>query len=227
MFGHAYCQSVNFGVRHVSLGHCIWIFGGRCKPRPGDHETSQALDSRPRVDEDAVLSRNDSIGSVVLAAFSSARASLLARYGPSIGPRLALASSCERIRDAIPFLPTESFRPARTIQLDRLCWLRLHPQELRCSLVTGLPSARASLSPRLAKEFATPSLSSQLNRSGLAGGLRLTLGVDRDLLFRSRDPVTPLPSLLGTDDTSVARGRCGWKTGIGIQCESKVESIQL
>ena len=115
---------------------------------------------------------------------------------------------------------------AGTIQLDRSCWLRLLPQELRCSLVTGLPSARASLSPRLAKEFATPSLSSQLNRSGLAGGLRLTLGVDRDLLFRSRDPVTPLPSLLGTDDTSVARGRCGWKTGIGIQCESKVESSQ-
>jgi hypothetical protein len=35
---------------------------------------------------------------------------LFTRYGPSIGPRLALASSCERIRDAIPFLPTESFR---------------------------------------------------------------------------------------------------------------------
>jgi hypothetical protein len=30
----------------------------------------------------------------------------------------------------------------------------------------GLPSARASLSPCLAKESATPSLSSQLNRSG-------------------------------------------------------------
>ena len=56
------------------------------------------------------LSRNDSIGSVVLAASSSARASLFTRYGPSIGPRLALASSCERIRDAITFLPTESFR---------------------------------------------------------------------------------------------------------------------
>ena len=56
------------------------------------------------------LSRNDSIGSVVLAASSSARASLFTRYGPSIGPRLALASSCERIRHAIPFLPTESFR---------------------------------------------------------------------------------------------------------------------
>ena len=170
MFGHAYCQSVNFDVRHVSWGHCIWVFGGRCKPRPGDHETSQAQDSRPRVDEDAVLSRNDSTGSVVLAASSSARASLFPRYGPSIGPRLALASSCERIRDAIPFLPTESFRPA--------------------------------------------------------GGLRLTLGVDRDLLFSSCDPVTPLPSLLGTDDFSGARGRCGWKTGIGIQCESKVESSQ-
>ena len=56
------------------------------------------------------LSRNDSIGSVVLAASSSARVSLFTRYGPSIGPCLALASSCERIRDAIPFLPTESFR---------------------------------------------------------------------------------------------------------------------
>ena len=169
MFGHAYCQSVNFGVRHASWGNRIWVFGGRCKSRPGDHERSQVQDSRPRVDEDAVLSRNDSIGSVVLAASSSARASLFTRYGPSIGPRLALASSCERIRDAIPFLPTESFRPARTIQLDRSCWLRLLPQELRCSLVTGLPSARASLSPRLAKEFATPSLSSQLNRSGRPG----------------------------------------------------------
>jgi hypothetical protein len=59
---------------------------------------------------------------------------------------------------------------AGTIQLDRSCWLRLLPQELRCSLVTGLPSARASLSPRLAKESATPSLSSQLNRSGLDAG---------------------------------------------------------
>jgi hypothetical protein len=56
------------------------------------------------------LSRNDSIGSVVLAAASSARASLFARYGPTIGPRLALASSCERIRYAITFLPTDSFR---------------------------------------------------------------------------------------------------------------------
>ncbi len=61
----------------------------------------------------ARLSRNDSIGSVVLAASSSAKASLFTRYGPSIGPRLALASSCERIRDAIPFLPTESFRPSQ------------------------------------------------------------------------------------------------------------------
>ncbi len=57
---------------------------------------------------------------------------------------------------------------AGTIQLDRSCWLRLLPQELRCSLVTGLQSARASLSPRLAKESATPSFSSQLNRSGSA-----------------------------------------------------------
>ena len=46
---------------------------------------------------------------------------------------------------------------AGTIQLDRSCWLSLLPQELRCSLVTGLPSARASFSPRLAKESATPS----------------------------------------------------------------------
>jgi len=57
-----------------------------------------------------VLSWNDSMGSVVLAASSSARASLFTRYGPSIGPRLALALSCERNRDAIPFLPTEAFR---------------------------------------------------------------------------------------------------------------------
>jgi len=44
----------------------------------------------------------------------------------------------------------------------------VHP--IRVSTI-GLPSARASLSPCLAKETATPSLSSQLNRSGLAGGL--------------------------------------------------------
>ena len=31
-------------------------------------------------------------------------------HGPPVGPCLALASSCERIRYAIPFLPTESFR---------------------------------------------------------------------------------------------------------------------
>ena len=96
------------------------------------------------------LSQNDSIGSVVLAASSSARASLFARYGPSIGPRLALASSCERIRDAIPFLPTESFRPAGTMRWDRSCWLRLLPQELRCSLDPGLnhgPQARVSAWP--------------------------------------------------------------------------------
>ena len=144
-------------------------------------------------------------------------------------------ATMKRVRLRIPgpvSMRTQFF--ARTIQLDRLCWLRLLPQELRCSLDPGLnhgPSigprlALASLSPRLAKESATPSLSSQLNRSGLAGGLRLTLGVDRDLLFKSCDPVTPLASLLETDDTSAARGRCGWKTGIGIQCEWKVESSQ-
>ena len=57
---------------------------------------------------------------------------------------------------------------ARTKQLDRSCWLHLLPQKLRCSLVTGLQSARASLSPRLAKESATPSLSSQQHRAGWA-----------------------------------------------------------
>ena len=66
---------------------------------------------------------------------------------------------------------------SQRLELARSCWLRLLPQELRCSLVTGLQSARASLSPRLAKESATPSLSSQLNRSGLAGLLRCSLSL--------------------------------------------------
>ena len=45
-----------------------------------------------------------------MAGSSSARAELLARYGPQNGSRLALASSCERIRHAIPSLPPASFR---------------------------------------------------------------------------------------------------------------------
>jgi len=56
------------------------------------------------------FSRNDAIGSVVLAGSSSARASSLARCGPRTGPRLALSSSCRRIFGAITSLPTESFR---------------------------------------------------------------------------------------------------------------------
>ena len=70
------------------------------------------------------------------------------------------------MNDASISFPGCSIGSARTIPLDRSCWLRFLPQEHRCSLVTGLESARASLSPRLAKASATPSLSSQLNRSG-------------------------------------------------------------
>jgi hypothetical protein len=80
------------------------------------------------------LSRNDSIGSVVLAASSSARASLFARYGPTIGPRLALASSCERVRHAIPFLPTKSYRPSTAWR-----WARLRGE--------APPGGRDSVSP--------------------------------------------------------------------------------
>ena len=40
--------------------------------------------------------------------------------GPSIGPRLALASSCERIRYAIPFLPTESLAEAADLTIHVL-----------------------------------------------------------------------------------------------------------
>ena len=60
---------------------------------------------------------------------------MFARYGPSIGPRLALALSCERIRHAIPFLPTESFRlnPDRARQVD--------PAKIECS--AGLQSGRS------------------------------------------------------------------------------------
>jgi lipid-A-disaccharide synthase-like uncharacterized protein len=36
------------------------------------------------------------------------------KHEPQLGPRLALASSCERIQHAIPFLPTESLaKPER------------------------------------------------------------------------------------------------------------------
>ena len=56
------------------------------------------------------LSRNDSVGSVVLARSAPANPSSFARYGPRTGPRLAHSSACERIWGAITFLPTESFR---------------------------------------------------------------------------------------------------------------------
>ena len=140
------------------------------------------------------LSRHDSIGSVVLAASSSARASLFTRYGPpsaraslsprfakesatpslssqlnrfgqparfnwigragcvffrksfvvhsfraSIGPRLALASSCERIRHAIPFLPTESFRLRACLKMGRGC--RNQPGGLAAGTAGALAAA--------------------------------------------------------------------------------------
>jgi hypothetical protein len=50
--------------------------------------------------------------SVVLAAASFARALLFPRYWTPIGPRLALALSCERICRAITCLSTDSFRPS-------------------------------------------------------------------------------------------------------------------
>ena len=36
--------------------------------------------------------------------------------GAPHGPRLTLAASCERVRHAIPSLPTESFRPQMLAQ---------------------------------------------------------------------------------------------------------------
>ena len=54
---------------------------------------------------------------------------------------------------------------AGAIQLGRSCLLDLLLQILRRSLVTGLASARASLTPRLAEASASQSLPSQLNRS--------------------------------------------------------------
>jgi len=54
---------------------------------------------------------------------------------------------------------------AGTIQLDRSCLLDLLAQILLRLLVTVLVLARASLTPRLAKESAAQSLLSQLNRS--------------------------------------------------------------
>ena len=58
---------------------------------------------------------------------------------------------------------------AGTTPLDRSCWLDLLPQILHRWLVTGLEPACASLTPRLAQASASPSLPSQLDRSGLAG----------------------------------------------------------
>jgi mono/diheme cytochrome c family protein len=53
------------------------------------------------------------------------------------------------------------------MQLGQSCLQDLPSQELRPSIVTGLELARASLTPRLAKESAAPSLPSQRHRSGL------------------------------------------------------------
>ena len=56
------------------------------------------------------LSRNDSVGSVVLARSACANPSSFARYGPGTGPRLAHSSACASICVAITSLPTESLR---------------------------------------------------------------------------------------------------------------------
>jgi hypothetical protein len=64
-----------------------------------------------------------------------------------------------------------------SIQLDRSSWLPAFPQERRCSPVTGLQPARASLSPHLAKGSATPPLSSQLKRSTESERCRCILGL--------------------------------------------------
>ncbi len=74
------------------------------------------------------------------------------------------------VADDLEALGRERGVPEPTIGLDRSCWFNLLAQILRCSLVTGLVAARASLTPRLAGASASPSLPSHENRPGRGHG---------------------------------------------------------
>lgn len=136
---------------------------------------------------------HDSIGSVELAARFSARASLFARYGPSTGPRLALASSCERIRYATPFLPTEAFHGVGTMPLHS--WL---------SIVGAAPQTGRFLQKRqfLRCQTARRAVDTQKGLRTILGGVRQPVRDDAIASFRlgtlrpSRPPKAPLSGLL-------------------------------
>ena len=91
-------------------------FRGRDRSPSGPSpQTRRFRRHRPtRVACRGMLNRNHALGPVVLAASSSARASVFFGSGPQRaphhGPRLTLGSSCERIRCAITGLPPASCR---------------------------------------------------------------------------------------------------------------------
>ena len=76
---------------------------------------------------EADLSRNASVGSVVLARSACANPSSFARYGPRTGPRLAHSSACASICFAITSLPTESIRLCRFRPASRPTSVGLRP----------------------------------------------------------------------------------------------------
>ena len=91
-------------------------FRGRDRSPSGPSpQTRRFRRHRPtRVACRGMLNRNHALGPVVLAASSSARASVFVgsvpQRAPHHGPRLTLGSSCERIRCAITGLPPASSR---------------------------------------------------------------------------------------------------------------------
>ena len=103
------------------------------------------------------------------------------------------------------------------LQSASSCWLGLFPQGLRCSLVMGLQPAQSSLTPRLMKESALPTLFSQQKRSGLgrwAQWLGL-LGVSVSALAENpHRPFTRLPYLQGSSPTQI---HVLWRTEGPIQ----------
>lgn len=163
---------------------------------------------------------HDSIGSVELAARFSARASLFARYGPSTGPRLALASSCERIRYATPFLPTEAFHGVGTMQLHS--WL---------SIVGAAPQTGRFLQKRqfLRCQTARRAVDTQKGLRTILGGVRQPVRDDAIASFRlgtlrpSRPPKAPLSGLLhsflggvGTGNPRTGENQAPTKTANGL-----------
>jgi len=89
---------------------CVSHDGG-CKPRMARMTRTRAQPGGPvhgACPTTPRLSRNDSVGSVVLARSAGANPSSFARYGPRTGPRRAHSSACTSICFAITSLPTES-----------------------------------------------------------------------------------------------------------------------